>query len=170
EGHGFARPTSAYCDHARSVDVGFAASCAPTRHRNHIANPKTCEGWMRHRTITTLLLALLAFVSVAAAASAATLYVDPSSVGGVCSDTYSPAQAQSTSTPWCSLRQATAYAPDGSTVQVRRSIIPFTQVHWPRGYGKMQNRSAYVTFEPYGYGTSAQEGVTIDGLDLIGVD
>lgn len=113
---------------------------------------------------------VLIWVSHAATPGAYSLYVDPNSIGGKCSDTYTATQAQSLSTPWCTLAKAVVGAPDGATINVRSSTINLQTIHWPLGYAHVQNRSSFVTFQPYGYGGSAPESVTVNGVDIVGVD
>ena len=71
--------------------------------------------------LSRLLLAAVAalYVSITAAATAATVNVDVQSVGGPCSDSRTAAQAQNPATPWCTLGKALVAAPDGSAIQVR---------------------------------------------------
>jgi parallel beta helix pectate lyase-like protein len=91
------------------------------------------------------------------AALADPLVVDPSSVGGVCSDTRLPIQV-SVITPWCSLTEAVKTAPSGSVIYMRGGSYPAQDLD---GLG---TRSDYVTIEPYGYGTPSPEPVTISAL------
>jgi hypothetical protein len=85
------------------------------------------------------------------------LYVDQNSIGGACSDSRKPVQV-TISTPWCTLTQAAASAPSGSIVLVRAGNYPFTAMH------SIGSRSDYVSFMPFGFGTSLPETVTISGI------
>jgi parallel beta helix pectate lyase-like protein len=115
---------------------------------------------MRSLCAAARLLAVLAgFLTLVApaAASADPLVVDQDSIGGTCSDARTPAQVSLT-TPWCTIARAVTVAPSGATVYLRAGSYPYQQLH---GLG---TRTDYVTLEPYGYGGSAPESVTIAGI------
>ena len=86
-----------------------------------------------------------------------TLYVDAGSRGGRCSDSLDVSDVTA-GHPWCTIGQAVASAPSGSTVILRAGAYPYQRLHEPH------YRGGYVTFEPYGYGTSSPETVTIAGV------
>ena len=83
-----------------------------------------------HPSRPVLGAAIALFLSIAAAgsASAATVTVDPGSVGGRCSDSRTAVEAQNPATPWCTLAKGLTAAPDGSTVQLRRGTYAATTV------------------------------------------
>jgi hypothetical protein len=92
--------------------------------------------------------------------AASPLVVDQHSIGGKCSDTRAASRV-SVSRPWCSIAAAVAAAPSSSTVLVRAGNYPYLQLN------SAGSRTSYVTLEPYGYGSSAAERVTIEGLRLL---
>jgi hypothetical protein len=110
------------------------------------------------RYLTRLLVAAILLVSAVAspqlAAQSPILYVDGASLGGLCSDGRSAAQAASLATPWCSLSRAVAAAPSGATVLVRAGT-----------YGELSAtggaRSGTVLFR-----AAPGEAVSVEGLDL----
>ncbi len=87
----------------------------------------------RHRrrvgTALAVLVALTATYSLALAATppaaqaaSATYYVDGASIDGPCSDAYTAAQAQSPWAPWCTIGEAVATVPSGSTIKVESAV------------------------------------------------
>ena len=94
------------------------------------------------------------------------VYVDPDSIGGPASDTYTFAQATNPATPWATLGKAINDAPNGYVVRCRPATYPATDVARKR-------RTGPVTLMPYGddpnvnIGNLAIPGTTqiiIDGL------
>ncbi|MCX6764026.1 MAG: right-handed parallel beta-helix repeat-containing protein, partial [Candidatus Moranbacteria bacterium] len=59
---------------------------------------------------------------IASSASAATYYVDKDGVGGICSDSNTKAQAQNTTSPWCTIDKASSNAATGDVVIIRAGI------------------------------------------------
>src|SRR5437660_6189008 len=87
----------------------------------------------RHRrrvgTATAVLASLAATCSLVLAATppgaqaaTATYYVDGASVNGPCSNSYTAAQAQSPRAPWCTISEAVAMVPSGSTINVESAV------------------------------------------------
>ncbi len=73
--------------------------------------------------VFTFIIASLALgPSIANAQAASTYYVDGSSTTGPCSDSYIAAQAQSPQTPWCTISEAVASVPSGSTINVAPAV------------------------------------------------
>src|SRR4051812_7833064 len=108
--------------------------------------------------VTPLSVATPAVLTAGASApNASQPVVGKGSLGGPCNDARPPAQVSAT-TPWCTIAQAVKTAPSGSTVLVRGGSYPYQQLH---GLG---SRVDYVTLQPYGYGTSAVEQVSIAGF------
>jgi parallel beta helix pectate lyase-like protein len=96
-------------------------------------------------SLCTLLAVLVLACAPAAAHAATTAYVDGASVGGACSDTRTPAQAASPTTPWCSIATAAIKAPSGATVLVRAGSYPYTRID---GAGRTP-ATAPITVKPY---------------------
>src|SRR4051812_10363459 len=95
--------------------------------------------------------------ATAAAQTPASYVVDKDSVGGPCNDARTLGQV-SAATPWCTIVRAVKTAPSGSTVLVRDGDYPYQQLH------ALGSRTDYVTLQPFGYGTSNPEQVSIAGL------
>jgi hypothetical protein len=80
--------------------------------------------------VIALALALGIWSAVPAAASGATYYVDTASIGGPCSDSYTTAQANTITTPWCTLDRAASAVVGGDTVQVRAGTYAALIRNW----------------------------------------
>ncbi len=100
----------------------------------------------RHRLAVVALLALVLGCASSATARAAT-HVDVASVGGICSDARTAAQAAQPATPLCSLRAAIDKAPSGSTILLRRGTYPFARIDGT-DFRHARN-TATVTLRPY---------------------
>jgi hypothetical protein len=87
-----------------------------------------------------------------------TVFVDPNSVGGACSDARSAGQARNRATPWCTAQHAAAAAPAGGMVKLRRGTYRDVNI---TGVA----RTAFAYFEPYEPEASGVrlEGLTVDG-------
>jgi Right handed beta helix region len=88
------------------------------------------------------------------AATQLTLYVDQGSIGGQCSDSFSATQAQSQTTPLCTLDQALTLASSGSTVLLRAGAYPALTVNGG-------NRTALVTVAAYGSETVSLPSIVL---------
>jgi hypothetical protein len=104
--------------------------------------------------VLSAVLAVLGAPGAAAAGGAeSTLYVDPGSTGGKCSDARLAAEV-SQAAPWCSLGHALEAAPDGSLVLMRGGAYAEAEV-------RRRERSEFVTFRPF-----RREDVSLEGLSI----
>ncbi len=121
-------------------------------------SPSHTHPWPRLVLCTALLVIALAAI-VPMSASGATYFVDRDSLGGACSDDYSPAVAQdNASRPFCSLDALAPLVPAGSEVLVRGADYPGWSID-------DASKSAYVTVRPFEGESVRTTGVVIDASD-----
>jgi F5/8 type C domain/Right handed beta helix region len=96
--------------------------------------------WLRALLVWLLLTAATSALRSSSAAAQnpttpPTYHVDGASTGGRCSDSHTPSQAESPSTPWCTISAAVAQAPPGSVIRVAPGTYRETVTLTPRDDG-----------------------------------
>jgi hypothetical protein len=104
----------------------------------------------------------LGFVLAAATHGSSPVYVDPTSLGGTCSDALTARRADSPKRPICSLERALATAPPESTVILRRGKYPGLTIERLR-------RKGFLTVLSYPGERASVEEVSIEDSDNVAV-
>jgi len=116
---------------------------------------------LRASAVVATVLALGCAAGARAATPGMTFYVDGASLGGQCSDAYTPAQAQSPATPWCTISRAVSAVPEGAAIEVAPAVYRETVTLTARDDG--------VTLTANGAGQPIIDGggVRSVGIDLV---